>query len=297
MKTIEQVDLSLQEMQALLEHAKPRLDAKYYATLEKVVKSAISMTALLENKDMTIDELRRLVFGSKSEKLKHVFDDTEEADKGASGETDEPSSEPDESQESESEEKPKKKKRKGHGRKPASEYTGADKIHFPHEFLQPGDPCPEPGCTGKLYAIEPSVLVRVVGQAPLGAKVITVEQLRCGLCLKVFKATVPEDVGTEKYDESAAAMIAILRYGTGVPHNRLEDLQENLEIPLPSSTQWDVVERAAKLVMPAHEELIRQAAQGDILHNDDTPMKILSVIQELKEERKKKKKGKQRNAG
>jgi len=285
-REIEQVDLSMEEMWALLEHAKPRLEASYYAILEKVVKSTISMTALLENKDLTIEELRRLAFGAKSEKLKKVFDESEEAAESASGKVDSPSSEVDQAQAAEEEPK---KKRKGHGRKAASEYKGAEKIHIPHESLEAGDPCPEPGCTGKLYVIEPLVLVRVVGQAPLGGKVITVEQLRCGLCLKVFKAAVPEDVGTEKYDESAAAMVAILRYGTGVPHNRLEDLQENLEIPLPSSTQWDVVERAGRLVAPAYEELIRQAAQGDVLHNDDTPMTILSVIKELKEKQKKEK--------
>jgi transposase len=285
-REIEQVELSMEAMQALLEHAKSRLEESYYAVLEKVVKSTISMTALLENKDMTIEELRRLVFGPKSEKLKYIFGDTEEADESVSDKAESPSSEVDEAQEAG--EQP-KKKRKGHGRKPASEYKGAEKIHISHECLEAGDPCPEPGCSGKLYVIGPLVLVRVVGQPPLGGKVITVEQLRCGLCLKVFKATVPEDVGTEKYDESAAAMLAILRYGTGVPHNRLEGLQENLGIPLPSSTQWDVVERAAELVMPAYEELIRQAAQGDVLHNDDTPMTILSVIKELKEKQKKEK--------
>ncbi len=37
------------------------------------------------------------------------------------------------------------------------------------------------------------------------------------------------------------AMIGLLKYGSGLPFNRLEGLQGNLEIPLPASTQWDVV--------------------------------------------------------
>ena len=56
---------------------------------------------------------------------------------------------------------------------------------------------------------------------------------------------------------------------------------------LPASTQWDIVARAAKLVTPAFEELVRQAAQGDVLHNDDIPVKIL----ELMKKKQKKEKG------
>ena len=37
-------------------------------------------------------------------------------------------------------------------------------------------------------------------------------------------------------DESAAAMMAVLRYGSGFPWNRLEGLEENLGIPLPEAT-------------------------------------------------------------
>jgi transposase len=128
----------------------------------------------------------------------------------------------------------------------------------------------------------------VVGQAPLGATVTTIEQLRCNLCLEIFKAPLPADLGEKKYDESAASMMAILKYGTGVPFNRLDGLQRNLGIPLAASTQWDIVEHAAKLVRPAFQELVRQAAQGDVLHNDDTPVKILEL---MKKKEKKETKG------
>jgi hypothetical protein len=44
----------------------------------------------------------------------------------------------------------------------------------------------------------------------------------------------------------------------------LEQLQGQLGIPLPGATQWEVVEEAAGLLKPARDELIRQAAQGDV---------------------------------
>jgi hypothetical protein len=91
-------------------------------------------------------------------------------------------------------------------------------------------------------------------------------------------------VGEDKYDESAAAMIAQLKYGTGMPFYRLEDLEQNLGIPLPASTQWEIVEEAAELIKPARDELIREAAQGEVLHNDDTSMKVLALGRVIAEE-------------
>lgn len=71
-------------------------------------------------------------------------------------------------------------------------------------------------------------------------------------------------------------MIALLKYGSGLPFNRLEHLQESLGMPLPASTQWEIVEKTAAVVKPAFQELIRQAAQGEVVYNDDTTMKILT---------------------
>ena len=117
------------------------------------------------------------------------------------------------------------KKANGHGRNPASAYAGATKVSVPHPNLMPGDACPE--CPkGKVYAQkEPRALVRIVGQAPLAATVYALEQLRCNACGQVFTAPEPEGVGPEKYDETAMAMIAQLKYGSGVPFYRIENLR------------------------------------------------------------------------
>jgi hypothetical protein len=71
-------------------------------------------------------------------------------------------------------------------------------------------------------------------------------------------------------------MIALLKYGSGVPWDRLERLEASLGIPLPASTQWEIVAEVAEVMRPAFEELIRQAAQGEVFYNDDTGMKILA---------------------
>src|SRR5580693_4551809 len=169
---------------------------------------------------------------------------------------------------------------KGHGRNGASSYTGAQKVAVAHPTLHAGDACP--GCEkGKVYPQkEPRTLVRIVGQAPLAATVYELDRLRCNLCGEVFTAREPEGIGPEKYDETTAAMIALLKYGSGMPFYRLEKLEQALGIPLPASTQWEIVEDQAELIQAARDELIRQAAQDEVLHNDDTSMRVLRMARE-----------------
>jgi len=159
------------------------------------------------------------------------------------------------------------------------------KVDIAHQNLKHGDRCPECG-KGNVYGQkETKVLVRIVGQAPLAATVYSLERLRCGACGQVFTAPEPEGVGPEKYDETAAAMIAQLKYGSGTPFHRLEKLEALLGIPLPAATQWEIVEEAAALIQPVRDELIRQAAQGEVVHNDDTSMKVLQLEREPGDQR------------
>src|SRR3989442_12718795 len=73
-------------------------------------------------------------------------------------------------------------------------------------------------------------------------------------------------------------MVAVFKYGTGVPFYRMERLQANLGIPLPASTQWEMVLNAAQRIFPVFNELIRQASDGDVLYNDDTSLKTLDFF-------------------
>jgi len=173
----------------------------------------------------------------------------------------------------------------GHGRNGANAFRGAEKVKISHPNLQSGNRCPDCGCGNVYEQKEPKVLVRIVGQAPLAATVYELERLRCNACGQVFTAQEPEEVGFEKYDETAAAMIAQLKYGSGVPFHRLQQMEDLMGIPLPASTQWEVVEEAAELMKPVHDELTRQAAQGEVMHNDDTSMRVLRLAREPSDER------------
>jgi hypothetical protein len=53
-----------------------------------------------------------------------------------------------------------------------------------------------------------------------------------------------------------------------------------MRVPLPAATQWDLVSGALPLLLPAHEQMIDQAAQGTLVHTDDTTMKLLELTVE-----------------
>jgi hypothetical protein len=161
---------------------------------------------------------------------------------------------------------------------PAADYLAARHIAVPHDSLQPGAVCP--GCRdGKIYELkEPAPWLRIVGQAPLAAICWDCQRLRCSTCGDVFTARAPQEAQGEKYTETAASMMALLRYGAGMPAYRLDHVQRDLETPVPSSTQWDVLDQRVELMRPAYDELCRQAAQGSVVHNDDTYVRILAFM-------------------
>ena len=270
-------ELKMTDIEQLLERARRGpLTEEDCKLIRSVAETLFYLSELAEDKQTTIAELRRILARSTTEKTRNVFGDTQ---------TDTPAQENAASANADKQppqmQAGSEKKPNGHGRNGASAYKGAKKTRIAHESLRHGDRCPE--CSkGKLYArhIEPATLVRVVGGAPLQATVYELEKLRCNLCGEVFTAQAPEGVGSEKYDATSASMVALLKYGSGLPFHRLERLQRSMGIPLPVSTQWDIVRNAAERIEPAYQELIRQAAQGEVLYNDDTSMKILSLMKE-----------------
>lgn len=254
------MEVNPQELAAIVEQTRGTLGSEDFAKLKAATSTLIFLQAELLQKATSIDRLKRMLFGAPTEKTAKVL----KSKKRGGASTDAAAKPPP----------------PGHGRHPAAAYVGATRKKVTHASVHGGESCEE--ChKGKVYPVqEPAVLVRVTGMAPLSATVWECERLRCNLCGEVFTAEAPEEVGQDKYDESAAAMTALLKYGCGLPFHRIEKLQEGLGIPLPASTQWELVEAAADKLTPAYEELVNQAAQADVLHNDDTTMKVLDLTKE-----------------
>jgi hypothetical protein len=165
----------------------------------------------------------------------------------------------------------------GHGRLPHSAYTNTIEHTIVISNLSAGDLCPE-HCGGKLYRYEPGVLVRIKGQNLAAVHKYWVEKLRCATCGYLISADVPDGVGKEKYDAAFKAVLVLQKYYVAVPFNRQAYFQSLLQMPLPVSTQWQLIEEVGGIAIPVFQVLERKAANGKIIHNDDSHVKITELI-------------------
>jgi transposase len=265
--TIPAIDLRMDDLDRLVDRTRHApLTADEHATLKAAIDTLGYVAQLLDQKGTTLAGLRYLLLGTATEKTRDVLARAGVASDAPGGA---PAGDPTEPRRA--------PRRPGHGRHAADAYSGAVHVAVPHAHLHHGDRCPL--CiNGKLYGQrDPGLLVRLVGQPPINATIYELEKLRCNLCGELVTADPPPGVGTEKYDPTTGAMIALLKYGSGMPFHRLERLQADLQIPLPASTQWEIVDDLATRIRPILTELIRQAANGEVVHNDDTSMTVLDL--------------------
>jgi len=169
--------------------------------------------------------------------------------------------------------------RLGTGRLGAEAYAGAERVVCRHEELAVGQRCPVCG-QGTLYELPPGGEMRIDGHALLSALRYELQKLRCSACGQIFTATLPAEAGEEKYSARARAVLAIGRYYLGLPLYRLQGYQAMLGVPVPDATQWDQIEKVGDCSYVVFAYLERLAAQGELIYQDDTSVRILSLIGE-----------------
>jgi len=237
-----------------------------YELLKVVIDTVCFLSRVVQQKATSIQRLLRLIFGARTEKTSAVLKNsspTRPSPETSVGAVRTP--------------------RKGHGRRAAATYWGATNVAVPHARLKSGDPCP--GCSqGKLYDTgRPAVLLLLHAQPLIAGTRFELEKLRCALCGELFSAAAPAEAGQEKYNENVAPMLAVLRYGFGMPMNRIEQMQQDFGVPLPAGTQWELLHAHAQELEPVFEELQSQAAGSDVFYNDDTTARILSLEKQIRE--------------
>ena len=184
----EQIDVTPGHVHALLARVRPTLPDEAYRELEALIETLLYVADIVTRKTTSIARLRALLFGACTEKTRDVL-----ARAGVPPETPSPGGEPPPDPATGPAAGPPLQAgaRRGHGRHGAPAYAGAPRVTIPHPHLHPGDACPR--CdTGRVYRQrDPKVLVRFVGQAPIGATVYGLERLRCHLCGDIFTAPAP----------------------------------------------------------------------------------------------------------
>ena len=203
MKEPELVTATQQELDEILQLARTSFPDKQYKLLEGVLGTFVYVMLKLQNAKSSIKKLQRMIFGARTEHKRNVLganmagaDSAARADDATALDGD-PQSEP-------GGDAALRQPKPGHGRNAAQAYSGAPIVECEHTELESGDRCPS--CDkGKVYDSPPRTLVKVIGQAPLGATVYRLQRLRCRLCDAIFTAPLPAGVASCPQSTRAAS--------------------------------------------------------------------------------------------
>ena len=252
------------QLEQLLADLRPHLPAAAYQRIEGLLQTRQWIMAAFEQKTISLARLKRMLCGHSTETSAKTFPPHPQAN---------PASDPVQAGPN--------AKRKGHGRNGSKDYPGAKRVKIAHPTLKVGQRGPQCG-RAKLYLLKvPARIIRMVAQPLFQATVYELERLRCALCGAVFTAPAPPAAGTSKDDPGVGTMLALMRYGAGQPLYRMDQWQTHFGVPLPASPQWELIEATSPTPALVYDALIGVAAQGRLLHHDDTTMRVQSLRQQL----------------
>ena len=272
MKCPDSVQLSREDGEALrIRLAGDALTADDRRVLDHVLQWYFWLLFALQEATFSLKRLRVMLFGEKPKKRQAPSAVPQDSNEGASGAGE--AQAPGHRAPADTAGRP------GHGRQGAESYRGAAHVVCHHETLAAGERCPVCG-RGRLYRVTPGVAIRLDGHALLSAVRYVLEKFRCSACGQVFTASAPAEAGADKYSARARAVLVLGRYYLGVPLYRLEGYQAMVGVPVADATQWDQIERVADCAYPVFEQLKTLAAQGEVIYQDDTHVRILSLIAE-----------------
>ena len=286
MKDPQPIEIEETEVEQLIEKAEQgALDAAEQKRLVPLLRTLIWIQRTLLSTRISLSRLKRILFGKKTEKRPRK---PKEPDSGSDGGGTRSGGNPDTG--GGSEDPPAGSSgmqpgdsntpdARGHGRRAAADYPGAETVSCTHDEYQSGDRCPQ--CErGRLYPLAPLVRLRFTGQPLARVTRYERERLRCGACGYLTVAPLPPVATGERYRVSLKVTLAVAHYHLGLPFKRIESFQDMLGMPLPDATQWEQVEQVADSAYPVYEYLMTVGANQPLVYQDDTGARILSMIQE-----------------
>lgn len=294
--TPERIEVNQEELESILAIVKVHLTSDQYKILSSAIKLIVWLQLAIKEKAVTIAKLKHMFFGKKTESYKNIKKQTPDAlkDKETQSQTADESSTPTDAQgdasatsaentpkkPDQSTDDPKQEKRKGHGRRSLNDYDFSKITCIIHGTLKVGDVCPLCGL-GKVYDWDPEAILVFKGQSPIRAEAYCAQGLRCNKCDAVFRAKFPKEVITQsRADFSSRALACLAKYQLGTPLHRLERWQNVMNVPISDAELWEWTESVALVLFPVYKALIRVAAKGEVIHNDDTSAKILELMAE-----------------
>ena len=291
------ITLSSEEGEVLIAQVHQRnVPTAVAGRVEQIIRMYFWLVFALQEATLSVKRLRTLLFGSRAQPKGRPASEGEapsrEAPGQAAGEEEavpvaevaprlETTGRAAGSGASESAGKPKPQggHRAGTGRLGADADGGAERTECRHEDLAVGQRCPVCG-QGTFYELPPGVEIRIDGHALLSALRYELQKLRCSACGPMFTAPLPPEAGDEKYSARARAVLVVGRDYLGLPFYRLQGYQAMLGVPVPDATQWDQIEKVGDCGYVVFAYLETLAAQGELIYQDDTSVRILSLMAE-----------------
>jgi len=284
-RVLEAAKVRLEADAARLRSVHTRLQAdraRLQAAHREVVKLKEGLEAQLQEALLELAELKRQLFGEKSEKLTpeeeaqlaEVAADLEEQaqrDPPASDDVLADEAEP-ESEKGDAQDPPRRKRRRG--RHPLPEHLERQTVVIEPEPLKPCEQCGgTPGCIGEevteeLEYVPAKVVVRRIVRRKYAC--------RCG-CGGVQVAPLPPRLLPQsKLGLALAVYLLLARFDDHVAYYTLERVfreRHGVEVPRQQMVQW--VEQIAFLLQPLVRLMFAQMKQGGYLQVDETPVKVM----------------------
>ena len=291
----EHVTLSSEEVESLMAHVhQSNLPAAVAERLEQIIRTCLWLVFALQETKITVSRLRRVLFGKAFEASAPAPQDALAPSPAGGDEThagavvdagaDDTAATPGEAPpaglaEATEQDKPKGGHRPGTGRLGPRPMWGPSALSA---VMRNWRPVSAARCVVKAPYMNCHRVSRcaLTAMRCLAAIRYELQKLRCSACGQVFTAPLPREAGEEKYSPRARAVLVVGRYYLGLPFYRIEGYQAMLGVPMPDATQWDQIEKVGDCCYVVFEYLETVAAQGELIYQDDTSVRILSLLKE-----------------
>lgn len=151
----------------------------------------------------------------------------------------------------------------------------SDKAVRERRELDPGSCCPECGGELRLVGEDTSEILDMIAAQ---MKVIEVARLKksCRCCEKMVQVPAPSrPIAGSMAGAGLLAYILVSKFDDHLPLYRLNEIFARMGADIPDSTMVDWCGRAMQVLQPLIERIETAVMASDLLHADDTPIRVL----------------------
>ncbi|MGO4441615.1 IS66 family transposase [Rhizobium sp. RAF56] len=141
--------------------------------------------------------------------------------------------------------------------------------------LDPGSCCPECGGELRLFGEDTSEILDMIAAQ---MKVIEVARLKksCRCCEKMVQVPAPSrPIPGSMAGAGLLSYILVSKFDDHLPLYRLNEIFARMGVDIPDSTMVDWCGRAMQVLQPLIERIEAAIMASDLLHADDTPIRVL----------------------